>query len=184
MWHSRPRLWLWTLLLKPRVTLWIPVHSALPCGSLVHFMYRRNLPHFQVDDTPVFVTFRTYKDFVLPPEARDLAYQHCLHDHMVLVHMHSFVIMPTHVHLLFTPLRDKDGQSFRLAKIMNGIKGASAHSINKLLARSGHLWQDESFDHVIESDEEMNNRLFYILTNPIDAGLCKYPEDYRWLWRE
>jgi len=160
------------------------VHSALPCGSLVHFMYRRNLPHFQVDDTPVFVTFRTYKDFVLPPEARDLAYQHCLHDHMVLVHMHSFVIMPTHVHLLFTPLRDKDGQSFRLAKIMNGIKGPSAHSINKLLARSGHLWQDESFDHVIESDEEMNNRRFYILTNPIDAGLCKYPEDYRWLWRE
>jgi len=96
--------------------------------------------------------------------------------------MHSVVIMPTHV-LIFTPLRDKDGQSFRLAKIMNGIQGASAHSINKLLGRSGHLWQDESFDHVIESDEEMNNKLFYILTNPMDAGLSKYPEDYPWLWR-
>ena len=70
-----------------RVTLWIPLHSALPCGSLVRFMYRRNLPRFQVDDTPVFVTFRTYK-------------------------------------------------------------------------------------------------LFYILRNPIDAHLCRYPEDYRWLWRE
>ena len=65
-----------------------------------------------------------------------------------------------------------------------GIKGASAHSINRLLTQSGHLWQDESFDHVIESDEEMNNRFSYILTNPIVAGLCKYPEDFRWLWRE
>ena len=135
-------------------------------------MYRRNLPHLQIDDAPYFVTFRTSKHFVLPPEARDLAYKHCLHDHMRLVHMHSFVIMPTHVHLLFTPLRDAEGESFRLAKIMNGIKGASAHSINKLLERHGSVWQDESFDHVIRSDEEINDTLFYILANPLDAGLA------------
>jgi len=53
---------------------------------------------------------------------------------MRLVHMHSFVIMPTHAHLLFTPLRDEEGRPFMLAKITNGIKGASSHSI-KLLKR-------------------------------------------------
>jgi REP element-mobilizing transposase RayT len=147
-------------------------------------MYRRNLPHLQIDDLPLFVTFHTCNDFILPPEARDLAFQHCLYDHMRLLHMHSFVIMPTHAHLLFTPLKDEAGESFLLARIMNGIKGASSHSINKLLQRHGTLWQDESFDHAIRSDEEMNDTLFYILTNPLDAGLCRYPEEYPWLWRE
>ena len=32
---------------------------------------------------------------------------------------------------------------------MNGIKGASAHSINKALGRKGSVWQDESFDHIL-----------------------------------
>jgi hypothetical protein len=41
-------------------------HSRPGWGSLVRLMYRRNLPHIQVDDTPHFVTFRTHKDFVLP----------------------------------------------------------------------------------------------------------------------
>jgi REP element-mobilizing transposase RayT len=147
-------------------------------------MYRRNLAHFQIEDTPLFVTFRTFEDFVLIPEARDLAFKHCLHDHMHLVHMHSFVIMPTHAHLVFTPLTDEEGMPFMLAKIMNGIKGASSHSINKLLKRKGHVWQDESFDHVIRSDPEFEDTLLYILTNPVGARLCKFPDQYRWLWRE
>jgi hypothetical protein len=91
--------------------------------------------------------------------------------------------MPTHAHLLFTPLRDEEGRPFMLAKITNGIKGASSHSINKLLKRKGHVG-NESFDHVIRSDPEFEDTLLYILTNRVGAGLCKFPDQYPWLWRE
>ena len=98
--------------------------------------------------------------------------------------MHGFVIMPTHVHLIFTPLRDDLGDSFTLAEIMNGIKGASAHSINKLLRRTGSLWQDESLDHIIRSENDFDDKMLYLMINPVRGQLVKNPLDYPWLWRE
>ena len=147
-------------------------------------MYRRNLPHIQKSDAAHFVTFRTRDNFVLPPSARDLALRHCLHDHEKRIHLHAVVIMPNHVHLLFTPLRDENGDSYTLATIMNGIKGASAHSINKLLGREGSLWQDESFDRVMRSSDDLADKILYVIANPIRSGLASHPDDYRWLWRE
>ena len=146
-------------------------------------MYRRNLPHIQRDDAFHFVTFRTRGDFVLPPKARDLVYQHCLKEHGWHVEMQGFVIMPTHVHLIFIPLRDDLGESYTLAEIMNGIKGASAHSINKLLKRKGSLWQDESLDRFLRNNDELESKLLYLMINPVRARLVRRPVDYPWLWR-
>lgn len=159
MWHSRPRL----------------------CGSMFH---RRNLPHFEKWDHPYFITFRTYEDFVLSPRARDLALYHCLYENGTRVHLYAAVIMPNHAHLILTPLMDDLGDRFSLSKIMNSIKGASSHSINKEFARKGHVWQDESFDHVLRSYESLEEKIYYIAQNPVRAGLCTKPEEYRWLWRE
>ena len=98
--------------------------------------------------------------------------------------MHAFVVMPTHVHLLFTPLESDLGQPYPLAEIMHGIKGASSHSVNKLLGRKGALWEPESFDRIPRSDADFEYRVLYIVENPIAAGLAKGPDDYRWGWRE
>jgi REP element-mobilizing transposase RayT len=147
-------------------------------------VYRRNLPHIQKSDAAHFVTYRTKDDFVLPPEARDLVLKHCLHDHNTRICLHAAVVMPNHVHLIFTPLRDDLGESFTLAEIMSGIKGASAHSVNKLLGRNGSLWQDESFDRVLRSPGDLDNKLLYLMANPLRSGLAKLPDEYRWLWRE
>src|SRR5579859_4056088 len=106
-------------------------------------MYRRNLPHIQKSDAPHYITFRTKAKFVLATPAKDLVLQHCLHDHKIKIHVHAVVVMPNHVHLIFTPLRDELGESFTLAEIMNSIKGASAHSVNKALNRNGPLWRSE-----------------------------------------
>jgi REP element-mobilizing transposase RayT len=73
--------------------------------------------------------------------------------------------------------------SFRLAEIMGGIKGSSVHSVNKLLKRTGSLWQDESFDHMIRSEEDFADKLLYIQMNAVETGV-KRPEDYPWYWRE
>ena len=92
--------------------------------------------------------------------------------------------MPEHVHLLLTPLRDEQGWPYGLPAILKLIKGASARSVNKLLSISGPVWQEESFDHVLRSQESLEEKLEYIRQNPVRRGLVTKPEDYRWLWVE
>jgi REP element-mobilizing transposase RayT len=92
--------------------------------------------------------------------------------------------MPDHVHLLLTPLRDGTRNLYGLVEILQGIKGASAHSVNRALRRSGPVWQEESFDHVLRSEESFEEKVEYIRQNPVRRGLATRPEDYPWLWLE
>jgi REP element-mobilizing transposase RayT len=146
--------------------------------------YRRQLPHLQIEDKPLFVTFATYKRWVLPGSIRQIVLKHCLHDHGIKLQVHGLVVMPDHVHMIFTPLKDDKGNPYGLAEIMSGIKGASAHSINKVRNRQGQVWQKESFDHVLRSDEKIHSKVQYICENPIRKGLVESIDDYPWLWRE
>jgi REP-associated tyrosine transposase len=146
--------------------------------------YRRNLPHIEEDGASYFVSFSTRREFILPEDARTIIFNHCLFENERTIHMHSFVVMPDHVHLLFTPLLDQQGDPYPLATIMNGIKGASSHSVNRLLGRKGALWEAESFDRMAESDGQFEYAMLYIVQNPIAAGLAEGPDDYRWAWRE
>jgi REP element-mobilizing transposase RayT len=121
---------------------------------------------------------------VLSAEARTLTLKHCLHDNGRRITLHAVVVMPDHVHLLFTAIRDTKGWTFALPEIMKAIKGCSARSINKLSGRTGPVWQDESFDHVLRGDESLRETIEYIRQNPVRKGLVQKPEDYPWLWVE
>jgi REP element-mobilizing transposase RayT len=116
--------------------------------------------------------------------ARSLVLQHCLHEHLKRIRLYAAVVMPDHVHLLFTPLRDQETRSYNLAVVVQAIKGSSAHSINKLLGRSGPVWQEEYFDHVVRSYESLRERIEYIRQNPVRRGLARTPEQYPLLWAE
>ena len=148
------------------------------------YNYRRNLPHIEKADRAHFITFDTLDRLVLPPEARDLVLQHCLNDNGKKFDLLVAVVMPDHVHMIFTPLRDVNQEPFTFEEIVGAIKGASVHSVNKALRRTGQLWQDESFDHVIRSSESLNEKVEYVVQNPVRKGLVSRPEDYKWLWRK
>jgi len=148
------------------------------------FEYRRRLPHYQRSDRALFVTFCAGCLDPLPEAVRDIVLRHCLHDQGTRALIHAVVVMPDHVHLLLTPLRDVDGNLHSLAEILQAIKGASAHSLNRVLGRSGPVWQEESFDHVLRAVESFEEKLEYIRQNPVRRGLVTRPEDYRWLWVE
>jgi hypothetical protein len=87
--------------------------------------------------------------------------------------------MPDHVHMLFQLSADKHGHveqasslhSEDLSKIMHSIKSYSANQINTIQNRSGILWQNESYDHIIRDESDFNNTLNYIYYNPIKKGL-------------
>lgn len=147
------------------------------------YFYRRTLPHMLKDNQPVFVTFGTFKRWELPPEARQLVLDCCLHERGATIDLHAAVVMPTHAHLLFKPLRNAEGWLVSLPQVMRLIKGRSAHFINRLLDRHGPVWQEESFDHVLRSSESFVEKMNYICQNPVRAGLVRREVDYRWLWR-
>ena len=146
------------------------------------YRYRRRLPHLQKADCDLFVTFFTLGRTSLPDAARDLVLGHAMREHGNRVHLHAAVVMPDHVHLLLLPLRGPDGWPFPLVTILQCMKGATAHRINKLLHRFGPVWEEESFDHVLRSDESLGEKCEYIRQNPVKRGLVRRPEDYRWLW--
>jgi REP element-mobilizing transposase RayT len=146
--------------------------------------YHRNLPHYQKAGRAIFVTFCKASHIPFTPEARDAILQHCLHDHGKCYELHAAVVMPDHVHLLLTPLRDDKGWPYSLPVILKLLKGTSARTVNKLEASSGPVWQEESFDHVLRSQESLEEKREYIRQNPVRRGLVEKPEGYKWLWIE
>ena len=81
----------------------------------------------------------------------------------------DFVVMPNHVHALMTPIA-----GFELEDVLHSIKSYTANQINKRLGRSGPLWMNESYDHLVRDGEELLRIQTYIRTNPdkarLDAG--------------
>lgn len=91
--------------------------------------------------------------------------------------------MPDHVHLMLRPLCDDNGE-VTIPEILQEIKSVSAHRVNKLLGRKGHLWQEESFDRAMREVENVWGRIEYMMENPVRAGLARVPHEYSWLWKE
>jgi REP element-mobilizing transposase RayT len=144
--------------------------------------YRRRLPHLQCDNKPHFVTFCTYRRWTLPESVRQLVLDCCVHDHGIKLDLKVAVVMPDHVHMIFTPLVNvQDMEVSSLAEIMDAVKGTSAHSINRLLRRKGRVWQAESFDHVLRSSESLDAKIAYVLDNPVRRGLVHNWTDYPWV---
>jgi REP element-mobilizing transposase RayT len=146
--------------------------------------YRRMLPHYQKARRALFVTCCKLIPTPFTAESRDVILQHCLYDHGKRYLLHAAVVMPEHVHLLLTPREDEEGWPYGLPATLKLLKGASARSVNNLLCVTGPVWQEESFDHVLRSQESLEEKLEYIRQNPVRRGLAKKPEDYRWLWVE
>ena len=146
------------------------------------YFYRRTLPHILKDNRPLYVTFTTFLRWRMPTAARAIALQCCVQLHQREIDLRIAVVMPDHVHLLFTPLRNAEGWLWSLPQILRLIKGRSARRINQALARAGPVWQDEFFDHVLRGNECLNKKSEYIRQNPVRAGLVARAEDYPWLW--
>ena len=74
--------------------------------------------------------------------------------------LHSYVIMPNHVHML---LEIADGDD--LSNIIRDWKSFTSKAIGKLLGSSGTIWQSDYFDRLIRNGEHYNNVVSYIRKN-------------------
>jgi REP element-mobilizing transposase RayT len=80
-----------------------------------------------------------------------------------------------------TEVRSTVAQYF-LADALKKLKGVSAYECNKLLNRRDAFWQHESYDHVIRDEAELERTVWYILENPVKAGLCSHWRDWKWTY--
>ncbi len=84
----------------------------------------------------------------------------------------AFVVMPNHVHILAA--FEKPGM---IAKQGSDWRRFFAKEINQILGRTGHLWQQDQFDHLVRSEASFDNIRKYIIDNPAQAKLRS--GDYR-----
>src|SRR5271165_3025048 len=87
--------------------------------------------------------------------------------------LHAWVVMPNHVHALFTPCH-----SFSLSGILHSWKSYTAKEANKILGRQGQFWQEDYFDRFIRDDDHFAAARAYIENNPVNAALCSRPEEW------
>ena len=88
------------------------------------------------------------------------------HFHGTRLYSGDFVVMPNHVHALLTPIDE-----FELEEVLHSIKSYTANQINRCLGRSGTLWMEESYDHIVRDGDELLRIQQYIKQNPEKAGL-------------
>ncbi|MDP4198730.1 MAG: transposase [Bacteroidota bacterium] len=170
--------------------------------------YRGDLPHYLPNDRPYFLTFRLAgsepKDderlAMLLLKRQFLEYDrildtvksgpHWLREERIAalvkeaIHhrdkseydLHAYAIMSNHVHMVVTLTGDVP-----LDRVLQQMKSFTAVACNKVLARRGDFWLHEGYDHVVRLGR-FGNVIWYVLNNPVNAGLCKrwqeYPHSY------
>jgi putative transposase len=87
------------------------------------------------------------------PANRNVLEQTLMHDQGTKAHHHIWVIMPNHIHLLFT-------LAASLEKLMQSWKGISARRIGK-----GSIWQKNYRDTLIRDASHFANAVRYIRRN-------------------
>jgi putative transposase len=118
-------------------------------------------------------------------------------------HIHGYVLMPEHFHLLIWPCRQANPSEFlqRLKErtalfILKNLKEGSGHPwCQKMLHRftlpsSVHnhstyrVWQKRCYDMNIWSEEKRVEKLNYMHGNPVKRRLVSHPGDWPWSsWR-
>jgi putative transposase len=100
----------------------------------------------------------------------------------------GYVVMPEHVHLLFT-----EPERGNLSLVLAALKQTFSHRLlRELRAKSGagslwstplavgHVWQRRFYDFVVFTEKKRVEKLRYMHRNPVQRGLVVQPEE--WLW--
>ena len=141
----------------------LSVSPSAPGPSLE--ITRRHLPHWRLEGSTYFVTFRLLQG-ELDPEERRVVLGHVKAGHKKYYHLLGAVVMPDHAHVILRP-----NPKVSLSRITKGTKGVTARLVNTMRGRAESLWQDESWDRIVRDQNELDEKMGYIFDNPVRAGL-------------
>ena len=138
-------------------------------------IYHRPLPHWRIDAAVYVVTWRLYSTQqpleVLEREQLGAILRRFDRERYELF---GYVVMDDHVHAMVQP---HDG--YPLEEIVHTWKSYSAWLFQRG-SRRGKIWQREYFDRIVRTRTDFDEKLRYILDNPIR----RWPgiESYPWAW--
>ncbi len=86
-------------------------------------------------------------------------------------HLHEYVLMPGHFHILITP-------SVTLERAVQFVKGGFSFRAKKELESNMEIWQTGFSDHRIRDWRDYQNHVGYIYRNPVGRTLVERAEEY------
>jgi putative transposase len=90
-------------------------------------------------------------------------------------HVHAYVFMTNHVHLLMTPT-----SASSIAKVMQSVGRRYVRRFNDTHQRTGTLWEGRYKATLVDTEQYLLTCHRYIELNPVRAGLVPDPRRYPW----
>lgn len=148
--------------------------------------HRRHLPHFERPWAKYMITFACQKGRMLSGDSRDVVMEAIRHWCGIRYELYAACVMPDHVHMLIEPKpksrEDGNPEFFDLSTILHSIKSFTANRINEVEQQTGSVWGSESFDRIIRSESDLQEKFGYIIRNPWTAEIIGKDDPYPWIW--
>jgi len=90
-------------------------------------------------------------------------------------HVHAYVFMTNHIHLLMTPDHDNS-----IGKVMQSLGRRYVQYFNTTYQRTGTLWEGRYKATIIDTEAYLFTCSRYIELNPVRANMVSHPGEYRW----
>ena len=90
-------------------------------------------------------------------------------------HIHAYVFMTNHVHLLLTPDTED-----AISKTMQSVGVRYVQYFNRTYGRTGTLWDGRYKATIIDSEHYLFTCYRYIELNPVRANMVAHPAQYPW----
>mgnify|MGYP001806556246 CR=1 FL=1 len=105
------------------------------------------------------------------------AYRHWLGESLQKTgsHLHAYVLMTNHVHLLLIPQAPED-----IPHLVITLGRRFVQYINKIYRRTGTLWDSRYKSSLIQTDTYLLRCQRYIEINPVRADMVRDPGEYPW----
>jgi putative transposase len=115
--------------------------------------------------------------------ANSRAWEVCHATFMKLSHwtILAAIAMPDHLHLLASPVTDRDSSISAFAKWFKRWFNETywARISSALVDQDKHWdWQEGCFDRLLRSDESLSEKWEYLRQNPVRAGLVKDSDEW------
>jgi REP element-mobilizing transposase RayT len=113
--------------------------------------YRRKLPHWRIEGSVYFVTWRLAQlQPPLTPSERTVVVHAMKYFENQRYQLPAYVVMDDHVHVLVMPIHEN-----RLRRIVHSWKSFTASRLTQEYGRRAPVWQREYFDRIVRDDDEL-----------------------------
>ena len=86
----------------------------------------------------------------------------------------AYCLMPNHYHLVLNV-----GEA-QISRAIQRLNGRYARRFNRRYGRDAHVFKNRFGAVLLETESHFRWVCGYVVTNPVRAGLCSLPDEWRW----